>query len=64
MDKKENGDRNSSVGVVLGSLSCLMQRCGFNPPLRRIFPIQGIFPLEFTWVQTPFPKTLSDESIN
>ena len=30
------------------------------------FPVQGIFPLELTWVQTPFPpkKTLSDESIN
>ena len=29
------------------------------------FPVGGIFPLELTWVQTPFPpKTLSDESIN
>ena len=29
------------------------------------FPVEGIFLLEFTWVQTPFPpKTLSDESIN
>ena len=29
------------------------------------FPEEGIFPLELTWVQTPFPpKTLSDESIN
>ena len=37
--------RNSSVGSVLGSLSCLMQRCGFYPPLRRIFPVEGIFPL-------------------
>ena len=28
-------------------------------------PVEGIFPLELTWVQTPFPlKTLSDESIN
>ena len=27
------------------------------------FPVEGIFPLELTWVQTPFPKkTLSDES--
>ena len=25
--------RNSSVSSVLGSLSCVMQRCGFNPPL-------------------------------
>ena len=29
------------------------------------FPVEGIFPLELTWVQTPFPKkTLSDESVN
>ena len=28
------------------------------------FPVEGIFPLELAWVQTPFPKkTLSDESI-
>ena len=47
------------VGGMLGSLSCLMQRCGFDPPLGRIFPVEGIFPL------TPFPpKALSDESLN
>ena len=29
------------------------------------FPVEGIFPLELTWVQTPFPqKTPSDESVN
>ena len=29
------------------------------------FPVEGIFPLELTWVQTPVPqKTPSDESIN
>ena len=28
------------------------------------FPVEGIFPLELTWVQTPFPQKLSDESIN
>ena len=28
------GGRNSSVGSVLGSLSSLMQRRGFHPPLR------------------------------
>ena len=22
------------------------------------FPVEGIFPLELTWVQTPFPKNL------
>ena len=28
-------------------------------------PVEGIFPLELTGVQTPFPpKTLSDETIN
>ena len=33
--------------------------------LRGHFPVEGIFPLELTWVQTPFPpKTPSDESIN
>ena len=43
-----NSTRNSSVGSVLGSLSCLMQRCGFDPPLERIFQVEGIFPLELT----------------
>ena len=29
------------------------------------FPVEGIFPLELSGVQTPFPKkTASDESIN
>ena len=42
-----------------------MQRLGFDPPLRRIFPVEGIFPLDLKWVQAPSPKTtLSDESIN
>ena len=41
-----------------------MQRHGFDPPLGRIFPVEGIFPLELTWVLTPFPQTLSDESTN
>ena len=27
-------------------------------------PAEGIFPMELTWLLTPFPKTLSDESIN
>ena len=29
----EGGVRNSSVGSVLGSLSCFMQRLEFDPPL-------------------------------
>ena len=44
------------VGSVLGSPSYRMQHCGFDPPLGRIFPAEGIFPLELTWVLTPFPK--------
>ena len=47
--------RNSSVGSVLGSLSCLMQRRGFDLPLRRIVLVEGIFLLELTRVLTPFP---------
>ena len=48
--------RYSSDGRVLGSQSCLMQRRGFDPTLRRIFPVEGIFPLGLTWVLTPFPQ--------
>ena len=52
----------SSVCSVLGSLSCMMQCCGFNPPLScqywRFFP----------WSEHGFwlhcPKTLSDESVD
>ena len=33
-------------------------------PLKRIFPEEGIFPLELTWALTPFPQTLSDEGVN
>ena len=36
---------------------------GFDPPLGRIFPIEGIFPLEAAWVLMPFPQN-SDDSIN
>ena len=41
---------------LLGLMSCLMQHHGFHPPLRRIFPVEGIFLLELTWVLTPFSK--------
>ena len=44
------------AGSVLGLLSCVMQRRRFDPPLRRIFLVEGIFPLELTCVQTPFPQ--------
>ena len=62
------GGRNSSVGSVLGSLSCLMQRRGFDPPLRRFF-----FPWSYhgLCLQPPPPPTSPlppkkslDESIN
>ena len=33
-----------------------MQRRGFDPPLERIFPIEGIFPLELTWDLNPFHR--------
>ena len=36
------------IGSVLGSLSCLMLRRKFDPPLRRMFPLDGIVPLELT----------------
>ena len=44
------------VDSVLGSLCCLMQHRGFDPPLGRIFLVEGIFVLELTWVLTPFPQ--------
>ena len=54
-----------AIGSVLGLLPCLMQCRRLNPPLRRFFPVEGIFHLELTWVLTLFPKkTLLDESIN
>ena len=53
--------RNSSVGSAWARCP---QRRGFDPPLET-FSVEGIFPFELTWVQTPFPpKTPSDESIN
>ena len=37
-----------------------MQHRGFDPPLRRSFLVERIFPLELTWVLTPFqPKTVT-----
>ena len=38
-------ESNSSLTACLGSLSCLMQRHGFDPPLGRFFPVEGIFSL-------------------
>ena len=52
------GGWNSSVGSVLGSLSCVMQGRGFDPPLRRIYPVQGISPMVLTWVLTASSQKL------
>ena len=46
------GDRNSSVGSAWArcqSVAGLILLWGH-------FPVEGIFPLELTWVQTPFPQ--------
>ena len=56
-----DGGRNSSVGSAWARCS---RRRGFDPPLGT-FSVEGIFPLELTWVQNSIPpKTPSDESIN
>ena len=60
---KVSVSKNSSVGSVLGSRSCVMQHCRFDLPSYEPL-VEEIFPLELTWVLTPFPKTLLDESIN
>ena len=48
------GGQNSSVSSAWARCP---QRRGFNPPLGT-FSVVGIFPLELTWVQTPFPPKL------
>ena len=56
-----DGGRNSSVGSAWARCP---RRRGFDPPLGT-FSVEGIFPLELTWVQNSIPpKTPSDESIN
>ena len=52
--KEQIGGRNSSVGSAWARCP---QRRGFDPPLGT-FSVEGIFPLELTWVQTPFPQKL------
>ena len=47
------------VGSMLGLLSCLMQRRGFDPP-EDFFPVEGIFPLELIWVLTSFTQNSFD----
>ena len=59
--KSHLGGRNSSL-VVFG---LAVHSVAGSILLWGNFPVEGIFPLELTWVQTPFPpKTLSDESTN
>ena len=53
------GGRNSSVG---SAWTRCPQRRGFDPPLGT-FSVEGIFPLELTWVQTPFPQKLLRMSV-
>ena len=53
------GGRNSSVGSAWARCP---QRRGFDPPLGT-FSVEGIFPLELTWVQTPFPQKLFRMSV-
>ena len=48
--------QNSSVGSVLGSLSCFMQRREFDFPLRKIFPVEGFFPWSKHGFWLPFSQ--------
>ena len=45
------------VGSVLGLLSCLMQRHGFDPPLRRFVWQRGFFPLNWLGFWLPFRQS-------
>ena len=39
-------EMSSLSSAIPGSaLSCLVQCCGFDPPLRTIFPVRGAVPL-------------------
>ena len=53
------------VETIYSSWRAEVLRCAASrvPPSSEP-PVEGIFPLELTWVLTPFHKTLSDESIN
>ena len=49
-----NGGWNSSLVVV----ELAVHSVAGSILLWGNFPVEGIFPLELTWVQTPFPKKL------
>ena len=53
----QNGHSNfERAGIAqLVVLGLAVQCRGFDPPLGN-FPEEGIFPLELTWLQTPFPQ--------
>ena len=68
-DKTDTGEMAStSLGAGIAQLVVLglaVHSVAGSILLWGHFPVEGIFPLELTWVQTPFPqKTPSDESIN
>ena len=52
--KSISGGRNSSL-VVFG---LAVHNVAGSILLWGNFPVEGIFPLELTWVQTPFPPKL------
>ena len=50
------GGWNSLLIVCWALCCCVVQHCGFYPPLGRIFQVEWIFSLELAWVLTPFPQ--------
>ena len=52
--KCKQGGRNSSLVVFVLAVHSVAG----SILLWRNFPVEGIFPFELTWVQTPFPKKL------
>ena len=52
-----NGKRGAGIAqlVVLG---LAVHSVAGSILLWGLFPVEGIFPLELTWVQTPFPPKL------
>ena len=53
------------AGSVLCSLSCLMQSCGFDPPVRRFLSGSGDFYLRISMGSDSIsPRTLLNENIN
>ena len=61
LPKLSNGKSLFYIGAGIAQVGSAWARCpqcrGFDPPLGT-FSVEGIFPLELTWVQTPFPQKL------